>query len=374
MSASSADDITLTNTVPGTIVVRRGVGSLWRISQRKAPPGHDSNQVVTWIRIDNPGKAAEIAVEVKWASPAWMPYRRFGYVRTRGKYRVVTGEERYDRTRYEFTAPHGASHFGPTPWYANEDALRFVRGMCRRHESCKTDVLGQSGEGRDITRLKIEAPGGKRRKSNVLVLGREHATESAGSFAVETVTKYLLSDEAPKAFLRDYVFHMIPVINPDGVANGRKLTCPGPVKERDIYQAALHSDDPTCRVLRETVFALEPACIVSYHSYLQPTPACMFFDKDDGMAMLDMLLNEDNWIRAMGPVFWPIPKVVKSVWHVNRMPADWTLWGHCYSKFGSVINMPELPWHGRTMAEMERIALVSFLASMRALEARRKRE
>lgn len=61
---------------------------------------------------------------------------------------------------------------------------------------------------------------------------------------------------------------------------------------------------------------------------------------------------------------------MKSVWHVNRMPAADNVWSRSVFEHGAVLNMPELSWHGRTLAEMEEIGLDSFIAAMKALEAR----
>ena len=363
--------INLTSEVPKTVLIRREGAAEWQVRGRKAPPGHDNAQAIVWLRIENPGKPRKVALVVRWAEDAWRKYRTYGYLKRGGRYRVLTGESLPGKTRFEFTAPHGTSRFGPTPWYDNDDAQRFLRWACRQSDLCEVRSIGESGEGRPIPCLKIERPRGRQRKTHVFIGAREHATESSGSFAVEAIAKHLLSGQAPRDYLRDHVFHIVPVINPDGVAKGMKLTRWGPVKEVDVYQGGRTSDDPTCRALRDAVCALRPACVISFHSYLQPTPACMFFNKRDGMAMLDVLLDVDNWIGALGPVYWKGPEDVKSVWHVNRMPSDYTLWGHCHRAFGSVVSMPELPWHGRTIAEMDRLALASFLSAMHALALRR---
>ena len=360
--------IEIRSLIPSAVTVRRTAPAAWTVAQRRCP-GHDNAQAATWLRIENTGPARRVSVRVRFSDANWMQFRGFGYLRTGDAFDVLRGEVSGDSTRYTFSVPRGASRFGPFPWYDNADADRFLEGFAR-NRNCEVRVLGRSGEGREIKALTIQRGRGHAKRQPVLVLAREHGNESAGSFAVEAAARYLLGRRAPAEMLRRYAFHLIPVINPDGVAAGRKLTRLGPVKETDIYQGAFTSDDPTCRVLRETVLAMRPACIVSYHSYLQPSPACMFFDKADGMAMLDYLLDVDNWIRAMGPVFWKGPKDVKSVWHVNRMPRDYTLWGECVRLYRPVINMPELPWHGRTIEEMNAIGLASFLAAMHALGRR----
>ena len=57
-----------------------------------------------------------------------------------------------------------------------------------------------------------------------------------------------------------------------GVANGIKLTRMGPVDEYDMVRGGMTSADPTIVALREELFSLQPACLISHHSYLWSVP------------------------------------------------------------------------------------------------------
>ena len=61
----------------------------------------------------------------------------------------------------------------------------------------------------------------KARKSYVIVTGRSHAAETAGSYKAEGFIKFLLSNDQTAITLREeYIFLVIPMLNPDGVILG----------------------------------------------------------------------------------------------------------------------------------------------------------
>jgi murein tripeptide amidase MpaA len=56
----------------------------------------------------------------------------------------------------------------------------------------------------------------------VFLSGRVHPGESNSSHIVEGIFQYLLSeDEEAKVLRRKCIFKIIPMLNPDGVVNGR---------------------------------------------------------------------------------------------------------------------------------------------------------
>lgn len=58
-------------------------------------------------------------------------------------------------------------------------------------------------------------------KKEILIVGRVHPEETASSFLVEGVIKYLLSDGYIPGMLRkSHCFHIVPMLNPDGVVLG----------------------------------------------------------------------------------------------------------------------------------------------------------
>lgn len=342
------------DTVPGTVTVRRIRKNEWRVVQRRFARGHDNNQNVTWLRIENPGRPAKVRVHLIWAQYGWMQLRSVAYLKHRSRYQAVTGTVTPTESVHNFVAPHGESYFGAFPWYTNEDADRFMKRMVRQSPMCEIRSIGTSGEGRDIKCLTISPKSARRSRRNIVVIARTHANESSGSFGVEGTAKYLLSKHVHRSLLRDYVFHLIPVVNPDGVANGTKLTRMGPVEKYDMVRGGTSSDDATIKALREELLRLRPACLISHHSYLPKPPFIGFFEKQAGLAMISQLLPE----RAQtDSVAWLIRQTG---------PEPRFLRYDCYKRFNTTVCFTELPWQGRLPKDIEKLGVDVFLATLKA--------
>ena len=342
--------VTLTDIIGGTVSIRKTGKTEWTVIQRSYGPEHDNNHNPTWLHVENTGATAQICLHIKWAQFQWMGFRKFAYLKRGEKWEVITGQIGTTTTTYNFTAPRGALIFGVTPWYSNEDAEQFVQGMLKKSDMCRGDSIGKSGEGRDILRLTI----GKEGRPNVVVLGREHANETSGSFAVESTANYLLSPASPKAWLKRYQFHFIPIVNPDGVAHGTKLTQPGPASEFDMVQGGMTSRDPTMVALRKEMIRLKPAALLMHHAYLFSSPFVGCFDKKIMMVALNVLLerNKRDTLAWLVRITGPEKKTLRS---------------YCHTKFGTVSFITELPWYGRTPDEIRCMGVETFEAMMQAM-------
>jgi len=88
--------------------------------------------------------------------------------------------------------------------------------------SAAVESLGKSVQGRDIPLVTIcDNPSKPDDHPVVWIVARQHPWETAGSWAVEGMIEYLLSD-APGAdsIRRGITFKIIPMANPDGAYNG----------------------------------------------------------------------------------------------------------------------------------------------------------
>jgi len=327
------------------------------VKQRNYGEEHDNNQNPTWLRVHNPGPARTVTVRLIWATFRWMGYRELGYVKQNGAYATIKGRLDPTATTYEFRAPRGESYFGAFPWYTNEDADRTVQSLCRRSPMCAVRSIGATAEGRDLKCITIQQPGGRRKKANVVIFGRFHATEASSSFAVDGTARFILGKRAPEWLLQRYAFHLVPVANPDGTAHGLKLTRPGPVEKYDLVPGGLSSDDPTIRAIREEVRALRPAVFISHHCYQMPIPWLGVFDKRVGVKLLDLLV--DDKFRS------------SASWTVRFTgPEHTTLRHYCHEHFRSTVVFTELPWQGRLPSDIEELGREVFLATMTAHESR----
>ena len=57
--------------------------------------------------------------------------------------------------------------------------------------------------------------------------------------------------------------------------------------------------------MRDETLRLRPVCYVNYHSYLFPAPHVVFFEKQDGMRILDSLMIVDSAKKKLLPSVLP---------------------------------------------------------------------
>ncbi len=79
--------------------------------------------------------------------------------------------------------------------------------------------LGSSEQGRDIDLLTITNPAiPTTLKKIVYIIGRQHAGETASSHMLEGLIDFLISDDvSARGFRNHYIWHIVPMVNPDGV-------------------------------------------------------------------------------------------------------------------------------------------------------------
>jgi len=331
----------LVDTIGGTVAIKTTGRNAWTVTQHNYGQEHDNNQNPTWLRIVNPGRAASVTIAIRWATFHWMGYHEIGYVKQSETYAVIRGRITPSSTVYTFDVPSGESFFGAFPWYSNDDNRQCLDALCRESPQCTIRSIGRSGDGRAIECLTVTGEPRRAGKRNVVVIGREHATEPSGSYAVVGGAKYLLSGRAPAEFLKRYNFHFLPIVNPDGTARGLKLTRPGTVATNDMLQGGLTSVDPSVKALRNEVMALRPACLIMHHCYLLSTPWLGVFDKTLGLSLLNQLL--------------PLDTNSEETWSVRKSGEEKKLLrGYCHKHFKSTVVTTELPWAGRLPKDLEK--------------------
>lgn len=151
----------------------------------------------------------------------FMSFRDFVVLRAPGEagWRTVMGDVEGSVAEYRISVPPGETEIHWHPPYTYTQGEAFVSTL-RGHSFVQVEKAGQSEEGRNVWHLRI-SDDSKRAKTPAMIRARVHAYESAGSYAMEGMVKWLLShDPWALAAIRQYVFHVIPMSNPDGVFNG----------------------------------------------------------------------------------------------------------------------------------------------------------
>lgn len=81
------------------------------------------------------------------------------------------------------------------------------------------ETIGHSIEGRDIEMLTLGTP--RPRKRGIWLTARQHAAETSCSHTLDGLIEFLLSTDPRATALREIAFfHIVPMINPDGVVHG----------------------------------------------------------------------------------------------------------------------------------------------------------
>jgi predicted deacylase len=84
------------------------------------------------------------------------------------------------------------------------------------HDELTAEVIGNSVEGRPIRLYKTAG-----KPDYVVLLGRQHPAEVPGAIAMREFVATVLADtELARAFRDRYALVIVPLVNPDGVANG----------------------------------------------------------------------------------------------------------------------------------------------------------
>ena len=84
------------------------------------------------------------------------------------------------------------------------------------------EVIGTSEEGRNIDYINLTNPAiSNFGKTHVFIVSRQHAQELPSSFMLKGMVDFLISSDPIAVSMRDrFVFHIIPMMNPDGIYHG----------------------------------------------------------------------------------------------------------------------------------------------------------
>jgi hypothetical protein len=231
-------------------------------------------------------------------------------------------------------------HWHPPYSYAQSEA--FVASL-RGQPWAAVERIGESDGGRNLWLIRV-TDGSARAKTPFLIRARVHAYESGGSYAMEGMVSYLLSDDPWAAYARrDFAFYVLPMCNPDGVHDGMgRLTAP---RGSDMDWIEPDKTDRSAAAMLAAVQRVEPAYFLDLHSWQTKFA--------DGVLWLDA------GRRALFFRYLPDFGQHGKVWRVRdpdplRVPPPAReLVGHyCRRTFGAQYIALEFSWFGRTLAQM----------------------
>ena len=131
----------------------------------------------------------------------------------------------YDLASNTFTIEHIFSQ--KTAWIAYIEPYTYTRlkkliKEVEKFPNVKIISIGQSVEGRELYQIIVKSDNHNTDSDPaVWIVARQHPWEVAGSWAVEGLIKYILSDIPDAVSIRNGITFIInPMANPDGVVNG----------------------------------------------------------------------------------------------------------------------------------------------------------
>lgn len=143
------------------------------------------------------------------------------------------------------------AYFAAYPWARHLELVDSARHRPR----ARVDILGRSAEGRPIHRLRIgDADAGRRQ---VWIIARQHPGETMGEWFMEGVLARLLDPDDPvtRELLDGAVFHLVPLMNPDGAVHGNQRTnARGRNLNREWLAPSRH-DSPEVVAVRKAIVA-----------------------------------------------------------------------------------------------------------------------
>ena len=289
----------------------------------------------------------------------FMSYRNFVVVRypVQKMWRTVMADVTGSVAHVQLDVPPGETEVHWHPPYNYSQGEQFVDSL-RGHPLVSVEKIGQSPEKRNLWLLRI-TDSSKQPKKNFLIRARVHTYESGGSYAMEGMVRWLLSDEPyAAAAVRQHVFYVIPMANPDGVHNGLgRLTAPQGINVGFIpYQP-----DPVRLPLKQAIDRVKPAVAIDLHNWQNK--------HTDGLLGLAPAVRE-RFVR-----FMPDQLEFGKEWQIRdpsplppQAPQEDLLRGYCERHFKAVAVTFEFPWFGRTTDDMRHTGRKALWALLRALD------
>jgi len=288
------------------------------------------------VAMDNQGgQRTDVQLDVCWphTTEVTSAFLDFVYVTLPGgTVRRVSGLVTESVVTVQFSLPPGLSWISTNPpWHIrqNEDWFRKIR-----QAGARARVIGYSAAKRPIRAVEFG-----RGPLTAVVLARMHPYESASSFAARGVAEWL-ARARPRKVLQEWTVSIVPISNPDGVAEGcTRLTGRNGV---DLNIEAMDSADQVATVLRRWIAGKKPDVFLNFHNWMSKTAnGLYYFEKPELWAFL----------KEFDRMVWE-----GRTWYALRIgedlrggdPERQVLERHCRAAFGSLCYILEFPWHGST--------------------------
>lgn len=137
-------------------------------------------------------------------------------------YRIAGGTYAPEKQSFRFT-----QHFDKDsvfiayahPYYL--DKVATLKNQIKGNRAIAATVVAKSAENRDITLFTATEPTVKTPKKRAVIMALQHPGEDIAGYVAEGMIRYLASsDSVAQRIRQQWVIHIIPVMNPDGLYRG----------------------------------------------------------------------------------------------------------------------------------------------------------
>jgi len=271
-----------------------------------------------------------------------------------GEWELAKGRVEGNVTTLSLVIPPGETMVCMNASYNYETLQRYIRSL-RGNPLVETFIAGFSEENRNIWCLRLtNAKVGDEGKIKLMVVTRVHPYETASSYCAKGLIDFLISgDQSADKLLSEFVFHIVPMPNPDGVYNGLcKLTMENGFDFS--HGNILTCRDKAGRAILDLVREIRPRFVLDIHSLM---------DRER-----DQIGSSDERLLADFMELMPDQVDVGRRWTVllrkyeapKEPPSErlhYSLTSYCVEDLGATSFILGFSWFGRSFEMIEQTAI-----------------
>ena len=289
--------------------------------------------------INEEARTQPVELIIDWADhdPAHMVHRDYLLLGRGPAWRRIEAEVDGPLARATVMVPPGEWYLGLHPVY---DLGMYATDRRKAVEAGFVEgVYGQSYLGRDLYAMTA----GPEDAPRILITGRAHPYETAGSYLVSGMLALLGEDLAAGGPLTSrYRFVVAPMVNPDGVAMGCcKITREGGL---DVLHEGYGSDEPASRALMQLFADSSPSGVLDLHGWMYAEKDWLIYSHPEAFEAIRPMLDAPEFDKR-----WQLN-------HVEERPAGPTHFRtRAYQDYHAVILTPSISFIHRQPDQMRLI-------------------
>lgn len=296
--------------------------------------------------IHNGKKGQWVDLNIDWQDDEFNCYRDILYIKNgKSPWEPKRALTKNGRSLLKFELMPGVTYVGLSPKYSLEDLSAFMTQIPNGGFINKR-IVGNTNKGKDIWLVSTVA--NRKNATKLLFSARVHPYETAPSYIVEGLIEFLSKPQA-KSFVDTYDIYILPMVCPDGVADG---CCRLSSLENGVdFARELDLNHDLTRTYLSIIDDIKPNLYVELHNWMLKQVDGMFY------------LNGFQAIKLLWGLKTNMPRYLQKNWEVGcrykvfaRKP--YGLKQYCKEKHGAKVLTLEFPWYQRNIDVMRQIGSI----------------